>query len=302
MKEIAKAHIVIADHNAEEARVIADALGKKGYTIEVCATGEEALARILEGSPDCIISEVELPRMDGYELCAKIRAVPRLEHVPFIFISPREKNGEETIRGLRLGADDFVNRPVIPDEIILRVQVILRRLQILRTLTITDEITGLFNRRYFDQRLDEEIERLKRYNRPLALWVIDIDNFKKVNDTYGHATGDTTLEQVGNHLQRHLRRSDVLARYGGDEFAIIMPEHPEEGVPATGERLRCSVEDLSIAAPDTPPFSVTISLGGVWISEACTRSANDLIRMADSQLYAAKNNGRNRVEYTRCAP
>jgi len=287
--------ILIVDGNEDEASLLTSSLKDKGYTVEICSTGQEGLERVFQITPDCIVCDVDLPVIDGYKLCARIREIPRLENVPFIFISSHEKNAQHTIKGLKVGADDFVNRPVMPDEILLRVDVILKRLQILRTLTITDEVTGLFNRRYFDQRLEEEIERLKRYNRPIAVWVLDIDNFKIVNDTYGHTTGDTVLQETGKNLLKTLRRSDVLARFGGDEFAIIMPEHSGEGMEPTGERLRKSIEDLTVPCGDAN-ISVTISIGGIWISKDSSRSVNDVIRSADSQLYRAKQNGRNRVE------
>lgn len=289
------AKILIVDNKEDEITILASSLKARGYSVEVYHTAEECLERISVFTPDCIVSDVDLPVTDGYELCSRVRKMPRMETVPFIFISSHEKQAEHTIKGLKLGADDFVNRPVIPDEVLLRVDIILKRLQILRTLTITDEITGLFNRRYFDQRLDEEIERLKRYNRPIAVWVIDIDNFKQVNDSCGHTAGDAVLKQTGEHLLKYLRRSDVLARFGGDEFAIIMPEHSQPGMEATGERLRSSVEDCTFTSGDTA-VAVTISVGGVWVPDEHAASPNDIIRKADLKLYEAKKNGRNCVK------
>jgi two-component system cell cycle response regulator len=293
---MAHGEILLVDHDDQEIQILKAALEGEGYQVELAFDGNEALKKVEHILPDCIVSEVDLPVMDGYEFCRKLRELPRLENVPFVFISSQGKNGEDTLKGLKLGADDFVNRPVIPDEVVLRVEVILKRLQILQKLTITDEVTGLFNRRYFDQRLDEEVERLKRYNRPLAVWVIDLDKFKQVNDNFGHAAGDQVLRDVGNFIQDQLRKSDIIARYGGDEFAIIMPEHSGERIDRTGERLRQSVEDHRIDLSEGGNVGVTISMGGVWIAEKSGASSSDIIRMADSRLYEAKGKGRNCVE------
>lgn len=293
-----KGEVLLVNDEAEERATIAAALEAHDFIVAIAANGEEALRRVGSFMPDLIVSDVDMPVMDGYELCRRIRSLPRLETVPFIFISTEGKNGIDTLKGLRMGADDFVNRPIVPDEIVLRVDILLRRLRILQRLTITDEITGLHNRRYFDQRLDEEIERLRRYNRPLAVFLVDVDRFKDVNDTWGHMAGDLVLRTIGEALQAGLRRSDLVARFGGDEFAVIMPEHAREPVGQTAERLREGVAARRIRLPGGEDVCVTISIGGVWLAEDNTSPASAIIRAADAELYRAKNNGRNRVELT----
>lgn len=293
-KEI-KGNVLLVDDNRDELNTIKKGLESEGYYVEAAENGKEGFAKIKEFHADIIVSDVNMPVMDGYELCEKVRGMQQFEHIPFMFISKSIDNDQDRIKGLKLGADDFVQRPILPEEIILRVNVVLKRLKILRRLTITDEVTGLKNRRYFDQRLDEEIEKLKRYGRPMGVFIIDIDNFKGINDTHGHFAGDEVLKSIGVILENSLRKSDIIARYGGDEFTMILPEHSEEAIIETAERLRKNIQD-NLMHIDEKRMTVTASLGGIWIKETNTSSPSEIIHIADDMLYQAKNAGRNCVK------
>ncbi|MCU0287706.1 MAG: GGDEF domain-containing protein [Acidobacteria bacterium] len=166
-------------------------------------------------------------------------------------------------------------------------------------MTITDEFTKIYNRKYFLTKINEEFQRAKRYGRPLCCIMMDIDYFKSLNDTYGHYFGDSILEQVARILKTNIRTSDIVARYWGEEFIILLPEVGQEGAAVTAEKIRLLVEQAEISTAAGTPIPITASLGAAYFSPTHLKKENDyqqLIKAADAALYLAKLNGRNRVE------
>ncbi len=270
------------------------------YEILFAATGDKALKIASVAQPDVILLDVMMPEMDGFEVCTRLKADPLTRDIPVVFITGMGDTQAET-RGLQLGAMDYITKPFNPVVVKMRVdnQVALKRARDqLAQLATTDGLTGLANRRRFDEVLEMEYARHVRSGAELAVIMIDIDHFKLFNDTYGHLRGDDCLRDVARVIREALHRAtDLAARYGGEEFACILPDTlPSDGAQAVAERIRLGVADLRILHGVSPTAEhVTVSLGAV--NGRCTRNMppSSLVALADQQLYQAKQGGRNRV-------
>lgn len=263
--------------------------------------GISGLKVLIEDYPqiDLVLCDLEMPGIDGFKfLDIKHKTKPEFDEIPVIMLTSRGEI-EKRIMGLDLGASDYLVKPFDDGELLARVRVQLKIKHLqdqlrrnnldLERLSNTDVLTSLYNRRHFMDLFEKEYERAARYDVPLAFVMIDIDFFKKINDKLGHQVGDQILCQVASILQRGLRTGDVVGRYGGEEFALLLPQTTLEGGIAAAERYRRLVESLK----PHPEASVTISLGVSWNRFAGIRSVDDLIRTADAALYAAKDQGRN---------
>jgi diguanylate cyclase (GGDEF)-like protein len=246
-----------------------------------------------------ILLDVMMPKMDGYEVCTRLKTDPATADIPVIFITGMDETEAES-RGLELGAVDYVTKPFKPVVVRARVHnhVELKRARDrLLALAATDGLTGLANRRRFDEALQSEWKRLQRTGSELGLIMLDIDHFKPFNDTYGHLAGDDCLRNVAGVLAGEmLRGPDVAARYGGEEFACILPETTLAGAVAVAERIRAGIEALGIPHSGSKVVPVVTASLGV-ISVLCTgvTRPEDLLLAADACLYRAKSEGRNRV-------
>lgn len=272
-------------------------------TCREAADGIDGLKSLLENKADLVICDLEMPRMDGFKFISMMQTRDEFKDIPIIMLTGRGDQ-EMKIKGLDQGACDYVTKPFDPGELIARVKVQLkiktlqdqlkRSNQLLLELSNTDPLTGLFNRRYFMEALENEFQRAQRKCGPLTLALLDIDHFKRVNDMYGHPQGDQVLMSLAAVVQGELRRYDIIARYGGEEFIILLPEtSPEEGV-ALAERLRAAVEKMSLPDP-AKKIRVTVSLGISTYPAGRITSVYDLVREADDALYRAKAGGRNQV-------
>lgn len=261
--------------------------------------GEKALTLAARTIPDLILLDVMLPGMDGFTICAHLKADPLTMAIPVLFITGRDDSAAET-RGLELGAMDYITKPINPLVLKIRVrnQIELKQARDrLAMLATTDGLTGIANRRRFDEVLAHEHARHARAGTKLGLIMLDIDHFKRFNDSYGHVLGDDCLCAVAHGLRAALKRStDLVARYGGEEFACILIDAPPPAdALAFAERLREQVAALAIPHASSPTAAhVTISLG--IITACCTRTTTPslLLTQADEQLYRAKTSGRNR--------
>jgi len=275
-----------------------DILGND-YDILVSTSGEEALVLAASESIDLILLDVEMPGMDGYEVCRKLKQNPYTKNIPVIFVSAANDVQHET-KGLEIGAIDYIVKPSNPAIIKARVKNHLglkKYRDILERISLIDGLTGIANRRHFDQTLEKEWRRALHHGDILSLALIDIDFFKKYNDYYGHLAGDECLQKVGSILTESLKRaSDLGARYGGEEFVILLPSTAKDGALTVTERIRSNVEELRISHEMSEVAKhVTVSIGVAAIRPELDKVPSKLIRQADSALYQAKNAGRNRV-------
>ncbi len=272
-------------------------LESRGYRCLTATNGPEALRIASEALPDTVLLDIHMPVMDGYEVCRRLKDDPRTAPIPILFLTARHRDQDEIIRGLDLGANDYVTKPFNADELLARVGVMIRVRTAedrIRHASNTDEMTGLYNRRYMQQRLEEEMHRASRYSLKLTCILLDVDHFKRINDTHGHAAGDFVLKEVAAIMRRHVRRSDLAIRYGGEEFMLILFENDGKGALKVAERLRRDVES-HVFEWKGEPLRLTISSGVAVFPGAGVTTPDELIARADAALYKAKTAGRNMV-------
>ncbi|VBB08864.1 nucleotide cyclase [Lucifera butyrica] len=290
--------VLIVDDSRLNLMFMKDIL-KDRYKIFCATSGKQALAITMAERVDLIILDVTMPDMDGYEVCEQIKKNPQTKNIPVIFVSAMEEEENEA-KGLEIGAIDYIIKPFNPSILKARVKNHLelkKYRDILEKLSLVDGLTGLANRRYFDEVLDKEWRRALRNGDNLSIILLDVDFFKKYNDHYGHLAGDDCLRQVGNVLKDSVKRAgDLAARYGGEEFAVILPSTPWEGAFIIAEKMRRNIESLQIAHQVSEVSSyVTISVGVASLKPEMDMIPDILIRNADDALYQAKRNGRNKV-------
>jgi diguanylate cyclase (GGDEF)-like protein len=241
-----------------------------------------------------------MPGLDGYEVCRRLKRAPRTSEIPVVFVTSQNDAAEEE-DGLAAGAVDFIAKSASAKVMRARVNTLLvlkRQTDLLRSIARIDALTGLANRRDFDERIDSEWRRCARSAKPLALIMIDIDYFKLFNDCYGHPAGDACLRQVALCLKGQVNRSpDLVARYGGEEFVCVLPETPMTGAQAKAQSLEAAVRGLGIAHQGTqvPGSVVTISLGVAVVVPTVADGYESLVLCADRSLYLAKEAGRGQV-------
>jgi len=292
-----RASILIVDDAPANIQVLANAL-KGDYRIRVANSGARAIEVARATQPDLILLDVMMPELDGYEVCRRLKDDPSTSHIPVIFVTARNETQDE-MRGLDLGAVDYITKPIELPILNARVRTHVNlklKTDLLEQLALLDGLTCIPNRRRFDQQIQQEWQRARRERNPLALVMIDVDDFKRYNDHYGHGAGDECLRRVARALSETLNRpADLLARYGGEEFALLLPNTDAEGACRIAERCRAAISALQLphAASSVGPV-VSISLG-VAATQAPMPSARDLVEEADRALYQAKQAGRNRV-------
>lgn len=250
--------------------------------------------------PDLILLDIVMPGMDGLALCRQLKQQPATADIPIIFVTALSSSEEESA-ALQAGGVDFISKPVNPAVVRARVNTHLTlkaQNDFLRQLAFVDGLTGIANRRRFDDALQAAWRHGIRVQEPVALVLVDIDHFKRFNDHYGHQQGDACLRTVGRMLQQHMQRPyDLAARYGGEEFVCLLPGCNQEHLHKKTEQLRAAVEALQLphAASPTAPH-LTISVGAALCIPQAKACAHTLLAQADAALYEAKNTGRNRVQ------
>ena len=293
--------VLIVDDERHNIKVLADFL-RNEHRIMAAKSGKQAIEAVQGPNlPDLILLDIMMPGMDGYDVCRQLKADTRTMHIPVIFITALDASDDEA-RGFDVGAVDYIAKPFKPVIVKARVRThiqLKRKTDLLERLALLDGLTEIPNRRCFDVTLEKELRRKKRDGSFLSLVILDIDYFKKYNDTYGHAAGDACLRQVAGAMEGCIKRgSDFAARYGGEEFAIILSGTDRNGAITIAEKVRHSVAALDIrhAASDVAGH-VTVSLGVATVFEDQDVSPVDLINAADAALYQAKEMGRNRVNF-----
>jgi diguanylate cyclase (GGDEF)-like protein len=299
--------ILIAEDDPVSRRLLEKVLIKAGNTVVSVDNGQKALALLNEKFFPIILTDWMMPEMDGLELCRAIRKNTYPGYV-FIILLTAKDSKDDMIKGLGAGADDYLTKPFSHAELVARLNTGKRVLELekslkdaneeIRILSITDPLTGTYNRGYLTERLPQEIKRAKRYSRALSIIICDIDHFKKVNDTYGHLVGDEVLKDFARCIRHSIRHDvDWMARYGGEEFLIVLPETEVNGATAMAERLRGELSQRVTEAQDKQ-ISITASFGVAGFSPNTPDemiSPEALIRKADKYLYQAKRYGRNRA-------
>jgi two-component system, cell cycle response regulator len=297
--------ILLVDDEPTQRLIMARLLKRAGYEVETAGNGREALSKIDAGDFQLMITDWEMPEMDGIALCSAMRSTPGKGYIYTILLTARDAI-EHVVTGLQAGADDYLTKPVIEPELIARLNTGKRIVTLERSLraaneenrrlSITDPLTGAFNRRYLMEQLPREIDRAVRYGRPLSVLMCDVDHFKKINDTYGHLVGDEVLKWFVATLQNTARTTDWVARYGGEEFVVVLPETSAVNAVTAAEHLRAEVAaNPFVSAAANFPVTASFGVSG-WRSTIPKGSTLDaLMAKCDAGVYASKAAGRNRV-------
>ncbi|MDP6566157.1 MAG: PleD family two-component system response regulator [Alphaproteobacteria bacterium] len=300
------AKVLVVEDRDIYARNIQQALGDQNEVI-LTPDPDEALEKARSGESDLVIVSLSLQQADGLRLCSGLRSMEESRQVPIlILVDDTPDQMERLVKGLDLGVNDYLIRPIDQNELLARCHTQIRRKRYedrLRdnyhmslAMAVTDSLTGLYNRRYLESHLENLMERAAHGDKPVGLVIMDIDHFKAVNDTHGHASGDKVLTEFATRVQRAIRGIDLGARYGGEEFVVVMPEADLEASVKIAERLRQAVEkDEFDTADEAVRIPITVSIG-VSSSRGAEDSPAEILRRADEALYQAKNAGRNRVE------
>jgi diguanylate cyclase (GGDEF)-like protein len=304
--------ILVVDDMVPAQILLASLLAKEGYYVRTADDGEQALAAIAAKPPELIVLDIEMPGIDGFEVCRRLKQIEHLRDIPVIFISAANEVGSK-VEGFKAGAIDYITKPYQSKEVLARVRTHLelfrsrQQVDLLNTelteanrelhkLSQIDGLLGIANRLYFDQSLTKEWRRALRETAPLSVLMIDVDQFKAYNDTYGHLAGDACLKRIAQAVASGLRRPvDLLARYGGEELVVVLPSTPLQGARAVAETIIDKVREAGIAhgASTIAPY-VTVSIGAASMVPDEKAQPNDLVAIADSALYKAKAAGRNR--------
>lgn len=275
----------------------------------LASDGIEGFKLLLKHRPDIILCDVVMPGLDGFKFLELKDSKPDLSKTPVIMLTSQEHVGVK-VKALEAGASDYLTKPFEAKELIARVRVHLKIKSLqdelekknaeLEKLSHTDGLTKINNRRHFVELLELEFARAERYKASLSYLMIDIDHFKSINDTYGHHVGDAVLVEVSKALSSNLRAIDIIGRYGGEEFGLILPGTEVEGAEIVAERNRIRVERLRVPCTDVgKDLQVTVSIGGATYPRQDIKTYEDLVKFADQALYESKGTGRNCVTWSR---
>ena len=300
--------ILLAEDDIISRRLFEKILAREGFAVTSVANGREALELSRREFFPIILTDWQMPEMEGPELCRAIREENPDRYV-FIIMLTSKGSKDDIISGLGAGADDYLTKPAHPAELVARLKTGIRILELERSLkaavdeihlmSITDSLTGVYNRGYINEHLPQEVRRAHRYGRELSLLMCDIDHFKNVNDTYGHLAGDVVLKSFGQCLVSNIRQQvDWAGRYGGEEFLIVLPETDLDGAMVLAERIRKAVETTPIRTSGEE-IRITASFGVSGFSPGACKavvSPETLLQDVDNRLYRAKKEGRNCIE------
>lgn len=296
--------ILLVDSDVRHAERIRGYLGAHNR-VDVLVNPADAALAVSGGGFELALVSMALGDFDPLRICSQMRTAEQSRTLPIILIA-EEDDRPRVVRGLDLGVNDFIMRPVERNELMARVRTQIRRQRYaveLRqsvnntlALAVTDELTGLYNRRYFERHLSIMLQKAQEQDRDMAVMLIDMDYFKAVNDTHGHDTGDAVLREFADRLRRNIRGVDLACRFGGEEFVVLMPSTDFRQSQGVAERVRAAVSEKDFDAGNGRPLAVTVSVG-LALNELDTDTPEILLKRADVALYRAKREGRNRVVF-----
>ncbi len=299
----AKPLILVVDDDRVTREFLGGLLRGNGLDVEIAVHGQQAVDRVAQGGIDLVLLDIVMPGLSGVDTCRLIKTMTKDAFVPIMLVTAKS-DLDSRVEGLRIGADDYVCKPFDERELLARVSNMLRLKQMhddvsvakarLEKLAVRDELTGLYNYRYLHTRMNEEFKRAERYRDPLACAMLDIDHFKGVNDSFGHATGDRVIAEVASRLRNAVREIDVVARYGGEEFLLVLPSTHFTGALIVADRVWRSVGSEPFEV-DGQEHHITVSVGVALYPSRDVKSKDQLIKAADKALYQAKDDGRDRI-------
>lgn len=308
---MSKARILLVEDSELQARSALKFLEKDGYEVQWAKDGKAAITLIKTHPIDIVLLDLVLPDMTGNQLCHWLRQNEDTKGIPIIMLTVKSEV-KDKVASLEAGADDYLPKPYNEIELNARIYACLRTkalqdglrqnnvmlenlLKKVAVLASTDYLTGLYNRRQFEKVIKKEYLRAVRYNEPLTCFMLDLDNFKMINDSFGHSAGDTVLKEVSQVITACLREIDHIARWGGEEFIVALPKTDREGALTPASRILKAVSEYHVSIL---PYEerITFSIGIATIPEPSITTFEQLIHKADEALYRAKKNGRNRFE------
>ncbi len=291
--------ILIVDDNRQNIELLVN-LFENQFRVVPAISGERALKIAKSGHPpDIILSDILMPEMDGYQFCAALKDDPATRHIPVLFVTAVSEIMDAT-KGFEAGAVDYITKPFHPPMVLARVNFHLayqRKQKLLEEFAFIDALTEIPNRRRFDQVFENEVLRARRSSKSISLLFMDIDFFKRYNDTYGHGKGDNTLKQVALMIETTLRRAgDFVARYGGEEFVAVLPYADEAEAYKVADQIKHAIQTLEIPHKNSGVSTyITLSYGLISIQPDVKMSLESIIEVADKALYKAKETGRNKI-------
>ena len=296
--------ILVVDSDQRQAERIRGYLAV-GHRVDVLSNPADAAMVVSSGDYELVLVSMALGDFDPLRVCSQMRTAELTRTLPIILIA-EEDDRPRVVRGLDLGVNDFIMRPVERNELLARVRTQIRRqryaVELRQSVTntlalaVTDELTGLYNRRYFDRHLSLMLEKAQSQDRDMAVMLIDMDFFKSVNDTHGHDTGDAVLREFADRLRRNIRGVDLACRFGGEEFVVLMPDTDWRQAQGVAERVRQAVAEKVFATSNARPLTLTVSVG-LALNESDLETPEMMLKRADVALYRAKREGRNRVVF-----
>ena len=296
------ARVLVIEEREFEREKFETVLSEDRHKVDICNNGKEAISLINDNDYELIILSLDLTEEDALRLCSQFKTNQRTRSTP-ILMTGEPDDMQRIAQGLEMGAHDYILRPIDNNELLARIRTQVRRkrfqdhlrsnYEMRLSMALKDELTGLYNRRYLDARLENFLQELQVSDKSFGILIFDIDHFKEVNDTYGHAVGDQILQTFAKRLQEQVRSFDLVARLGGEEFVTIHPDIHEEAAKYIAERLRrCIAEEPFECDVDGGKLEITTSIGGALIDKSCG-SIQEALKEADDALYKAKDAGRN---------
>jgi two-component system cell cycle response regulator len=304
---VENARVLIVEDQHYDSDKFVETLKQDDDIVTVVENGGEAMSHIAQNDFDLMVNSLNLEGEDGLRLCSHLRSSDKTRSIPILMVAA-EDDMSRIAHGLEIGAHDYILRPVDKNELLARVRTQVRRkrfqerlrssYEISLSMALTDSLTGLYNRRYFDVHLNKLLQKNETSRKPLGVLIMDIDHFKAVNDTHGHGVGDEILKEFSKRIQDRLRGFDMVARLGGEEFVVLLPDVTEEMAHMVAERLRLAIAKTPFECKiPEGELSITTSIGGTIVKAGTKADADNVMKEADVALYEAKENGRNACHF-----